>query len=218
LYAFVADACTDHSEYELGIHVARLGLKHLPNSARLHYELALFLSRLDRFEEARPEFDKAATLDPGSDIAYLSKVQKALYEDRITDAIQVARQGIEAGHRDYRMLSLLGGTLLYSGASPGQAEFAEAESSLEAAVAARPSDSSSLVDLGKAYLMEERLHEAVVHLEIGRRLEPANPAVYTSLAAAYRRLGERQKSEQCLAVLATLLREQNLASRTRLQP
>ena len=119
LYAFVADACTDHDDYALGLRVADLGLKHLPDSARLHYERAVFLARLDRFEEARPEFDKAAALQPASDIAYLARVQKALYEDKVATAIRLAREGIQSGHGDYRMLSLLGTTLLYAGAALG---------------------------------------------------------------------------------------------------
>jgi predicted Zn-dependent protease len=213
LYDFVADACTDHSQYGFGLRVADLGLKHLPDSARLHYERAVFLARLDRFEEAKPEFDKAAALAPGEDIAYLARVQSVLYEDHVTQAIQFAREGIQAGHKDYRMLSLLGTTLLHAGAAPGQPEFAEAQTALEASVAARAAFSTSQIALGQVYLMENRVRDAVSHLEIGRRMEPSNPAVYTSLAAAYRRLGERQKSQECLAALAALLREGNPATR-----
>lgn len=218
LYAFVADACTDHVEYGLGLRVADLGLKQLPNSARLHYERAVFLARLDRFEDAGPEFDKAAALAPGSDIAYLGRVQRALYEDKVPEAIQLAREGIKAGHNDYRMLSLLGTTLLYAGAAPGQPGFTEAQTALEASVAARPAYSTSQIALGMAYLMDDRVRDAVNHLEIGRRMEPSNPAIYTSLAAAYRRLGEREKSQECLATLAALLREKNPAIRTTSHP
>ena len=51
LYAYMADACTDHQDYELGLRMMDVGLKQLPDSARLHYERAVFLGRLDRFEE-----------------------------------------------------------------------------------------------------------------------------------------------------------------------
>ncbi len=46
-----------------------LGLRHLPDSARLHYERGLFLAQLDRLEEARPELDRAAQLAPDTYIA-----------------------------------------------------------------------------------------------------------------------------------------------------
>src|SRR5581483_166170 len=43
LYAFVADACTESQDYELGLDVVDLGLQRLPNSASLHYQRAMFL-------------------------------------------------------------------------------------------------------------------------------------------------------------------------------
>ena len=207
LYAFVADACTDHYAYGLGLRVVDLGLRQLPGSARLHYERAVFLARLDRLEEANPEFQLASKLAPGSDLAYLALIQENLYEDKLPEALSLAREGIKAGHRDYQMLSLLGTVLMHAGAAPGQPEFVEAREALEASVAAQPAYSTSQIALGKLYMMEGRLSDAVTHLEIGRRLEPRNPAVYTSLARAYRQLGDRNKAQESLAVLSALLRE-----------
>lgn len=205
LYALVADACTDYKEYDLGLQVVNLGLTELPQSSRLHYERAMFLAQMDRFEEAKPEFELAAKLQPGSDIAYLAMVQEALYEDRIADAERLAREGIASGHGDYLLLSLLGTVLLHAGAVPGQPAFAEARSSLEAAVARRPDYSTAQIALGNLYLMDDKLNDAVAHLEIGRRLEPRNPSVYSHLANAYQRLGERQKAREMLAILGRLV-------------
>jgi predicted Zn-dependent protease len=213
LYSFVADACTDHYLYELGLRVVDLGLSHLPDSARLHYERAVFLGRLDRLAEANPEFQLANKLAPGSDLAYLSVIQKRLYEDKPAEALDVARSGIREGHRDYQMLSLLGTVLMFAGASPGQPEFTEAREALEASVAAQPEYSTSQIALGKLYLIEGRLSDAVTHLEIGRRLEPRNPAVYKSLASAYRGLGEREKAQESLSVLSALLQEKTATTR-----
>lgn len=209
LYAYVADACTDHYEYNLGLRVVDLGLKHLPESARLHYERAMFLARLDRFEDAKPEFDRVSELAPESDIAYLAVVQKELYEDNFAQALRSVRRAIKSGHRDYQMLSLLGTILIHVGVAPGQPEFGEAREALEASVAVRPNYSTSQIALGKLYLMENRVNEAVVHLEIGRSLEPRNPAIYPSLADAYRRRGDLTRSHECLKILSSLLQEKS---------
>lgn len=213
LYAFVADACTDHYAYGLGLQVVDLGLQQLPNSARLHYERAVFLARLDRLEEAKPEFQLTSNLAPGSDLAYLALIQQSLYEDNLSQSLSLAREGIKAGHGDYQMLSLLGTVLLHAGAAPGQPEFVEARTALEASVAAQPSYSTSQIALGKVYLMEGRWRDAVTHLEIGRRLEPQNPSVYTNLATAYRRLGDRDKAQESLSVLSELLQEKSVSAR-----
>jgi tetratricopeptide (TPR) repeat protein len=207
LYAFVADACTDHYLYSLGLRVVDLGLQQLPDSARLHYERAIFLARLDRLDEATPEFQLASKLAPGSDIAYLALIQSNLYEDKFSEALSLIRKGIESGHRDYQMLALLGTVLMQSGVLPRQPEFAEAREALVSSVTANPRYSTSQIALGKLYLMEGRAGDAVSHLEVGRELEPQNPAVYTSLARAYRQLGEREKAQQSLSKLEELLRE-----------
>jgi len=207
MYAFLLDACTDHYQYGLGLQTATLGMRSLPGSARLHYERAVFLARLDRLEEAKPEFAKAAALDSEGDIGYLASVQALLYEDDLPHALETARRAVKSGHRDFQMLSLLGTVLMYMGATPEQPQFSEARDALETSVRERSDYSTSQIGLGKLYLMEGRTTDAVTHLEIGRRLEPRNVAVYRSLAAAYRQLGNREASAECTRILAGLLRE-----------
>ncbi|MBN9614995.1 MAG: tetratricopeptide repeat protein, partial [Acidobacteriales bacterium] len=137
---------------------------------------------------------------------YLASVQEALDEEDFQKALRLVRGAIEAGHRDYQMLSLLGTILMHVGATPGEATFTEARKALEDSVAAQPRYSTAQIALGKLYLMEGRTKDAVSHLEIGRNLEPWNPSVYTSLATAYRKLGEREKARECISVLSALLR------------
>lgn len=207
LYAYMADACTDHQDYELGLRIVENGLKQLPDSARLHYERAVFLGRLDRFDEAKPEFDLAAKLAPDSYIATLALVQKSLYETNLPVATRLLRQAVQSGHRDYQTLSLLGSVLLYEGAVPGQPQFAEARAALEESAKDRPGFSATQIALGKLYLREGRYKDAAAHLEEGRRLEPSNPAVYTGLARAYNALGDREKARRMEQQLGRLLAE-----------
>jgi predicted Zn-dependent protease len=209
MYAFMADACTDSKQYDLGLRVMDIGLKNLPSSARLHYERAMFLAQLDRFEVAKPEFERAVSLAPDSDIAGLARTQELLFEDNIKEAIRTAREAISKGHHDYVLQDLLAEVLIHAGATPGQPEFIEARSLLESATTQKPDYSTAQIALGRLYLMENRPADAVTHLEIGRNLQPRNPAVYTSLANAYRRLGEEQKARQMLAELKTLLQADN---------
>jgi Flp pilus assembly protein TadD len=207
LYAFMADACTDDKDYSLGLRIVNLGLRNLPDSARLHYERAVFLGRLGRFDMARPEFDIAARLAPSSYIGYLALVQKDLYENDLAGATRLLREAVKTGHRDYRILSLLGSVLLYEGAAPGQPELAEAQAALEESAKDHPDYPATQIALGQIYLRESRYRDAVGHLEIGRRLEPNNPAVYAGLANAYGRLGEQDKARQMMLEIARLLAE-----------
>jgi tetratricopeptide (TPR) repeat protein len=204
LYMFVADACTGKQAYALGVRVVDLGLQHLPSSARLHYERAMFLSLLDRFDDARADFDLAQKLAPDSDTAFDAGAQQALLGGDVAGAVSTARAGVSKGHQDFMLLALLGEALLRSGATPSQPEFEEARQALEKSIQLRPNYPSSQLALGKLHLVEHRVADAIAHLEIARQLNPDDPAVYSNLATAYRKDGNLQKAQESLITLARL--------------
>ncbi len=213
LYLLVSQACLDEGLDELGARVLDTGLRNLPDSAQLHFEQGILHSRHDDNELAAREFQRAQTLAPGSEIAYIAAAEQALIAGRIRDVIDSARAGIHAGHTHYLLLTMLGEALLRAGAMPETPEFQEARSVLEQAVAARPGYSSSHIALGRIYLTLGRTADAVAQLETGRRLDPRNKAAYPPLAAAYQRSGQSDQAKETLAALAGLNRED--AARTR---
>lgn len=208
LYVFVADACMDHKDYRLGLEVIDIGLSNLPQSARLHYERAMFLTQLDQPDQAKPQFELVGKLAPGSEIAHMAAAQKELFEGDIPEAIRWAREGVKQGYENPALLTILGEALIRSGVTPGQSEFAEAQTALEKAVTQRPNDPASQIALGSLYLTAGRLDDAITHLEIARQLEPGKSSVYAPLARAYRRQGNQQQAQGALNILEGLNREQ----------
>lgn len=204
LYMFVADACMGKQAYAVGMQVVELGLKHLPNSARLHFERGMFLTLTDRFDEARSDFHLAKQLAPDSDISYIAGAEESMFDGNVAEAIRVSREGISKGHGGFMLLTLLGEALLRSGIAPGQKEFEEAQQALERAVVERPNYPSAQLALGKLYLLGGQTTDAITHLEAARAMNPGNPAVYSNLAAAYRKLGDTKKAEESLSILAKL--------------
>lgn len=208
LYVFVVDACGDRSDYELGLRALAVALRNLPDSARLHYQRGYFLSMLDRFDDAKPEFDRAASLAPQSEIAFLAAAQKNYFGGDLENAIRAARSGIHGSHENYLLLAILGDALLRSGATPGTPEFPEARTALEKAVALRPGYVTAQIALGAALALDNQTAAAVEHFEKARQLNPSNPAVYSHLAIAYRKLGQPQQADAMLATLAKLNADQ----------
>lgn len=208
LYTFVADACMDSQNYSLGLKIVNHGLDNLPQSARLHYQRGTFFAHLDQLDLARKDFDLVRKLEPESDIAYIAQAQENLFAGDTQAAIQAARTGIANHHETPALLTILGEALIRSGLTPGQPEFSEARSAFEKSVAARPNDAGAQLDLGKLYLMENRLDDAIAHLEIARRLERGNPSAYSNLATAYRRRGDNTQAQAMLKVLSDLNRQQ----------
>jgi tetratricopeptide (TPR) repeat protein len=164
----------------------------------------MFLSLLDQFDNAKNDFELARSLAPDSDIAFIAASQEAMFEGNLADAVRAARDGISKGHDNFMLLTLLGEALLRSGITPGQPEFEEAREALERAVSQRVDYASSQLTLGKLYLMEGRLNDAITHLEAARQLNPGNTAIYSNLATAYRKQGNVQKTQDVLSMLSKL--------------
>ena len=216
LFAFVADACADNQEFELGLKVVVLGLRSFPQSARLLYEKAVFLSQLDQFDVAKADFELARKIGQGSEIGYLAGGQEELLEGNVAEGIRIAREGIGKGVQNPALLVILGKALLRSGIMPGQPEFNEAQNALEKAVAERPNDAGSQIALGQIYLLGGHLDDAIARLEAARKMRPEQPAIYASLAKAYRRKGDSPRAEEAIAKLQSLNQAQ--AERIRSAP
>lgn len=208
LYLLVAAAFMEKEDYPQGLRVVTTGLRNLPNSARLHYELGYALWQLEEPGMAKPEFKRAAALAPHSAIGYLAAAQESFMLDDLTQAAKIAREGVQQGFADYQLLCLLGDALIHNGASPGKPEFAEAKLALEKSIAARPNYASSQIALGRILLQEEHVEAAIEHLELGHKLAPQNPTPCLLLATAYRKLGKPEQARAMMAMVAKLNEEQ----------
>lgn len=208
LYLLVAAAFMGKQDYGQGLRVLEAGLRNLPDSARLHYELGFGLWQLEEPGMAKPEFERATVLAPHSVIGYLAAAQESFMLDDLSQAIKIARAGILEGFSDYQLLCLLGDALIHNGASPGTPEFAEAKQALEKSIAERPNYASSQIALGRVLLQEERVDAAIEHLELGRQLAPRNPAPCLLLATAYRKRGQLKQAQAMLAMVDKLNEEQ----------
>ena len=208
LYLLVEAAFMEKQDYGQGLRVLEAGIRNLPDSARLHYELAYGLWDLEEPGMAKPEFERAAALAQHSVIGYLAAAQESFMLGDLTQAAKIARAGILEGFADYQLLCLLGDALIRDGASPGTPEFAEAKQALEKSVAARPNFASSQIALGRILLQEDRVDPAIEHLESGHRLAPQNPTPCLLLATAYRKRGQLEQAQTMLAMVDKLNQEQ----------
>jgi tetratricopeptide (TPR) repeat protein len=208
LYSYIADACVASNNNALGLKVVDLGLQNVPQSAKLHYERGVFLAGLDRLPEAKKDFHLAGELGRGTAIAYLANVHELLLEGDTAESIRVAQEAISKGQDNYILLSLLAQALLRSGVVPGDAGFSQAENAAQKSINERSDYAASHIVLGKLYLADSRFENAINQLEAARKLDPQNPAVYSNLATAYHRNGNRERAREMLTILARLNQQQ----------
>ena len=204
LYLLVAAAFLERQDYGHGLRVVESGLRELPDSAKLHYELGYLLWQLEEPVSAKPEFERATSLAPNSALGYLAAAQESFMLGNLPQATQIARTAIREGAADYQLLALLGDALIQAGASPGKPEFSEAKEALQKSIGEHPRYASSHIALGRLLLEEGRVDQAVEHLELGRQLAPQDPAPYRLLATAYRKRGQLEQERAMLAMVAKL--------------
>ena len=214
LYLLVAAAFLERQDFAHGLGIVESGLRELPDSAKLRYELGYVLWQLDEPVMAKPEFERATSLAPNSAIGHLAAAQENFMLGNLAEATQIARTAIREGAADYQLLALLGDALIQAGASPGQPEFSEAKEALEKSIGEHPRYSSSQIALGRLLLEEGRVDAAVEHLQLGRQLAPQNPSPYKLLATAYRKRGQLEQARAMLAMVAKLNEEQTQKRRS----
>ncbi len=207
-YLYIVESCMGHGYLDMGLRVVEMGLKRLPRSASLVFEHGILLGQMDFVEDAMKELERVPKLAPGSDVAYIAAAQKSIFESNVDEAVRIAREGILKGKQHFMLLALYGEAVVLSGVEAGSPEFEEARAALEQAVALSPTYASARMSLGKLYLMDGRTDDAIVHLNVARELEPKNSAVYSNLAAAYRKRGDTARAEEMLAILDKLNKEE----------
>lgn len=206
LYLFLADACLRHHHYALGLRVVNAGLARFPRSARLYYQRANLEEDTNQPQAAARDWRKARQMSPGGEIADMAAAQAALATAQFPAALAAARHGLEGRRNSILLLTIFGQAALRSGARPGQAVFAEARKNLERAVALAPGNAAAELALGHLEMAAGATQAAIRHLEAARQAAPDDPAVYASLAAAYRKMGMRPQAQAALARLARINR------------
>jgi len=207
-YLDFAALCADYEAYQLAIEILNVGLHYLQDSDRLTFQRGAIFAMMGQLDRAEQDFERASTLAPEKDLAYVGLGIAYMQKSNLPQALEVLRRRTREKPNDYVLQYLLGEALIRHGLSPGGPDMAEAQTALEQSVRLNPSFSRSRIDLGKILLKQNRLEEAIKQLEVGRQLDPNDKAVYSQLAAAYRRKGDDQQTSAMLNMVTKLNDEQ----------
>jgi tetratricopeptide (TPR) repeat protein len=203
-YLDLANMCVDHGSYRLGIDVVEAGLKVIPSSAKLLFQLGLLHVLSGQSARAQEEFEQAGRLEPASALPGAAIELSAIQQSRLAEATASLREKVKRNPDSPVLWYLLGSSLIRSGADVGAPEFAEAETAFRNAMKCDPKLPYPYVELGKIYMRLHRETDAVPLLEKATVLAPAERAPYYQLAIAYRILNRPERSKAMLARIREL--------------
>jgi len=206
-YVDLAGICLDYENYDLGLEIVEIGLRHLPKSFRLRLHRGVMLAQKGLTEESEKDFEMASSLSPSQSLPYAALAMAWMQRGETARAVAVLRERASRNPRDFMIPYILGIALLRSGAEPGTEPGDEAKRAFETSVRLNPKFSRAHAELGKVLLKSGDTAGAVQHLETAVGLDAKDGAAAYQLAQAYRRKGDTSRAQEMLARV-TRLRDQ----------
>jgi Tfp pilus assembly protein PilF len=148
-----AQHAIDTSNFEGAIPPLQKFIAEKPDVAYAHFQLAYAFTALHRVDEARAEYERAASIDPKMSEAYLN-LGLLLTEKDPAAAVQALRKAVELLPAQSRPRLLLGVAQERSGDFPGAAN------SFEGAVHLDPRDTDATLHLARLYLQLKKPADA----------------------------------------------------------
>jgi Flp pilus assembly protein TadD len=200
----------DKNDYQSALTPLQKFLTEKPDVAYAHFQLAYAYTALKRPDDARPEYEKAISLDPKMSEAYLNLGILLLEKDPAA-AVAPLRKAVDLLPSQSRPRYLLGTALERSGDLTGAAD------ALEGAVRLDSKDPDALARLGDLHLRAKQYPAAEKNFRAALEINPKSPAALQGLAQS---LDAQQKPEAADAYRASTwsILWWNRSSTTRLSP
>ena len=196
--------CLDHENFDLGMEIVDVGLKHKPDSGRLRVYRGVLLVMKGHVEQAEREFETARTLGPGGPAPDVALAMAWMQSGDASKAVDLLRARRKGGAREAVVPYMLGIALMRTGVDPAAPDGAEAIGAFEEAIRLDPALAGPRAELGKALLRRGDTEKAIEQLERATSLDPDNPAALYQLGQAYRKMGNTARAQEVLARVTKL--------------
>jgi predicted Zn-dependent protease len=206
-YIDLASICVEYENFDLGLEIVDIGLRHLPDAWRLHLHKGVLLAMKGLMAEAEKAFEEARRLAPDPAVSYAALAMTWMQSGQTDKAVEVLRAELPR-RKDHLVPYIFAVALLRSGVEATDPAAAEAVEALRASIRADPSFAPARADLGRLLLKRDEPQAAIAELEKALEIDPANtPALY-SLSQAYRKTGDRARAQELLARVSKLNAEE----------
>jgi tetratricopeptide (TPR) repeat protein len=205
-YLDLAVICMEHQAPNLALEMATVGLKNIPDSARLYATRGAINATMSRTEDAEADFEAAERLMP--DALYGSVGLSLLFRqtNQLDRSIAILRERLRHAPDDPTLNFLLADALLRSEAQIDSQELKEARAALLRSVRAKPDFAKAHAELGKIYLKDGETEKAMNELRLALRQDPQDRVALHQLSIALQRQARTEEAREVATKLRNLLR------------
>jgi tetratricopeptide (TPR) repeat protein len=197
-YVDLAVICLEHDNFDLGLEIVDIGLRHLPESWVLYLQRGVLLAMKGLLGEAEKEFDTARRFAPDPAVPYAALGMVWIQSGRTEKAVEVLRAELKR-RPDHVVPYIFAVALLRSGVDPAGPAAAEAVDALRASVRANPGFAPARAELGRLLLKRDEVDLAIQELEKAVALDPGSTLALYALSQAHRKKGDRARAQELLA-------------------
>ncbi|RKX25876.1 MAG: hypothetical protein DRP46_11480 [Candidatus Zixiibacteriota bacterium] len=196
--AAIGDERDDLPEFTLetardyALKAARSVLEDASNEAQPHFNLAMALAQLGRYEEAENEIRAGLKLNPERDDMYKALGEIRIRQSRFEEAAELLRKALDSDPDAEGVHRRIGMALAHSGDHEG------AQKEYELELERRPNDALCQFLLGQTLLQLKEYEAAEKHLLEACRLDPQSVNAFYALTQVQTRLGKREEAKETL--------------------
>jgi len=205
-YVDFADICLAHSSYQVGVDMLTSGLRRLPRSAPLYLARGILYVQLGEYDKGEQDFGQAEQLAPNAQASPEVQGLAELQRNNLPQAEVTVRSRLQKQPNNAFLHYLLAEILVRKGAAAGSPAFTEAVNSAERAVALQPNLALARDLLGRLYLSEGKLNQAIIQSQLAYSQDPDDQTALYHLIVALRK-GHRDSEIPALSKKLTQLRE-----------
>ncbi len=206
-YVHFSDICLAHASFQVGVDMLDAGLKRMPDSAPLYLARGILYVQMGRYDAAQADFNTAEQLDPHSRNGSEAQGLAELQQNNLPQAEATIRERLRHKPNDAFLNYLLAETLARKGAAVGTPEFKQAVEAASRAVQLDPHFALARDVLGRFYLQEGKIEDAIEQSRMAYRADPGDQTALYHLILALRKGNKTAEVPDLMKQLAQL-REQ----------
>ena len=194
-YLDLASIALEHHNYDLGLEIVDVGLRHLAASWRLHLQRGVLQAVKGELAAAANAFEAARAQAPDEAAPYAALAMAWMQSGQADRAVELLRRRLARG-ADPVVSYTFAMALSRSGLDPAAPEGGEAVAALRAALGERPDFAPARAELGRLLLRRGDLEGAIAELERAVADDATSSAALYNLSQAYMKKGERGRAAE----------------------
>jgi tetratricopeptide (TPR) repeat protein len=198
-YLNIATLACQHLSYDLAVQILTSGIEVNPNSEPLVLSRGIAHTLKAEFGAAEQDYARAIQMAPKDHASYLALGLSKLESGDLEGAIQALQKASELDPDDPYPYYFETEALLQKGVAPGTPRFNQARAVIDTSLRLDPNLAFAHADRAKLELLSNDAASAVADLERARAADPKSTSIAYLLAQAYRRNGQKEKSDVLFA-------------------